>query len=167
MSTECDKGVRPVPERGTDSTVLPLLTSVRLPLTVPADPGLNTIGTFTLCAGLRSIGVVTPAENPDPAIVSCVIVTTIVPVFVIFTVCVTVVLTACNPKPSVLGVAERLADPGTGVGLAPGVGLGVGELFTVLAPLPQPIVLKMEIVTARKRPKWMAGFVLLRTVTPH
>jgi hypothetical protein len=91
--------------------------------------------------------------------------------FAIFTVCVTGVLSACDPKVSVLGVAERLADPGTGVGvglgLAPGVGVGLGELLAALAPPPQPIALAIQIVRARKKLKWMVGFILLRTATPH
>jgi len=80
MSTECVSGAKPVPERGTMRTVVPLLMNVRLPLTVPAAEGVNTTGTFTLCPAFRLIGVVMPVLNPVPAILSCVMVMAVPPV---------------------------------------------------------------------------------------
>src|SRR5580765_2094046 len=81
-----------------------LLIRTRLPFTVPAAPGLNTTGTFTLCAGFKLIGVVIPVENPEPTMVSCVIATATLPVLVIFVVCVVGVLSTCEPNPRLLGV---------------------------------------------------------------
>ena len=130
--------------------VVPLLTKVRLPFTVPAAPGLNTTGTFTLCAGFKLIGVVMPALNPEPAIVSCVIASATLPVLVIFVVCVVGVFSTWLPKPRLLGVAERLAEDGTGVGLGEGVGPGVPEAD--FAPPPQPIALTRQVSKKRKRP---------------
>ena len=162
-STECANAERPVPVRGTESTVLPLLVRVRLPFTVPAAPGLNTTGTLTLCPAFRLMGVVTPTLNPEPAIVSCVIETAALPVFVIFTVRVAAEFRTCDPKPRLLGVAVRVAEEAVVVGM--GVGLGEVELAVFLTP--QPIALKVKIIRTRKRLICTVGFILLRTVTPH
>jgi hypothetical protein len=75
------------------------------------------------------MGVVTPTVNPEPEIVFCVMETATDPVFVIFTVCVIAVFSTCVPKARLLGVAERLGEPLTGVGL--GTGVGVGEPLAV------------------------------------
>ena len=159
-STECASAARPVPERGTESTVVPLLISVRLPFTVPAVAGLNTTGTVTLWPGFRLMGVVMPTVNPGPTILSCVMLTATVPVLVIFTVRVIALFSACVPKPRLLGVAERLGDPATGVGVGLGLGLGVGlgePLLTVFLPPPQPIAITAKIIKTRKRPACIVG----------
>jgi hypothetical protein len=75
------------------------------------------------------------------------------------------VFRTCVPKARLLGVADKLGEPLTGVGL--GAGVGVGEPLAVCVPPPQPITLTVRMVKTRKRPTCMAGFVLLRTVTPH
>jgi hypothetical protein len=151
--------------------VTPLLVNVSDPLTVPAALGVNTIGTVTLCVGFRVIGVVTPTLNPDPVIVSLVMFTEVVPVFVIFTGCVVVVFSACDPNPRLAGVAERLVElgvVGVGVGLGEVGELGeLGELLAVFALPPQPIMLTSTTVKTRKRPAWLVVNILLRIVTPH
>jgi hypothetical protein len=93
-STEWACGANPVPESGTDSMVVPLLMSARLPDTVPEALGLNTTETSILCAGARLMGVVIPVLKPDPVILFCVMFAVAVPLFVIFTVSVTGVLSA-------------------------------------------------------------------------
>src|ERR1051326_2966453 len=75
------------------------------------------------------------------------------------------VFRTCVPKARLLGVADKLGEPLTGVGL--GTGVGVGELLAVCMPPPQPITLTVRMIKTRNRPTCMAGFVLLRTVTPH
>jgi hypothetical protein len=118
-----------------------LLESVRLPETVPAALGENTTGTFTLCAGLRVMGVVTPVLKPEPLMLSCVMVAAAFPIFEIFTVNVTGVFKTSDPKPRLLGVAVRTAEFGVAVGV--GVGLGPGEPLALCPPPPaHPIMLK-------------------------
>jgi hypothetical protein len=94
------------------------------------------------------MGVVTPTVNPEPEIVSCVMETATDPVLVIFTVCVIAVFRTCVPNARLLGVADKLGEPLTGVGL----GTGVGEPFAVCGPPPHPIALAMRTIKIRKRP---------------
>lgn len=103
-----------------------------------------------------------PTLNPEPAIVSCVIETAALPVFVIFTVCVAAEFRTCDPKPRLLGVAVRVAEDGV-----VGVGVGLAEVEVAVFLTPQPIALKMKIIRTRKRLICTVGFILLRTVTPH
>jgi hypothetical protein len=92
-----------------------------------------------------------PTENPEPAIVSCVIATATLPVLVILVICVVGVFSTCEPNPRLLGVAERLAEEGTGV--AVGVGEGAGDPAADCAPPPpQPIALTMEMSNSTKVP---------------
>ena len=156
-STVCGVGVKPVPERGMDNRVVPLLEREKLPATDPEAEGVNTTGTLTLCAALIVIGVVTPTLKPVPEMESCVILAAADPLLVIFTVCVIGVLIACDPKLRLEGVAVRLGEPGaTGVGVGVGVGLvpGVGGLPPLARvappPPPQPIAHSRKIIEIRK-----------------
>lgn len=140
---------------------MPLLVSTRLPLVVPDVPGVNTTGTFTLCAAFSVRGVVMPRLNPVPETVPWVMVTAEPPVFVIFTVCVAGVLRTCDPKPRLLGVAVSVPDEADVVG----VGVGFAELLlAVLLLPPQPIMVKAAATSKRKRPVCNVEFILLRTV---
>jgi hypothetical protein len=68
---------------------------------------------------------------------------------VIFTVCVAGVFSACEPNPRLLGVAERVAEEGTGVG----VGEGADEPpADCVPPPPQPMALIIEMSNTRKVP---------------
>jgi hypothetical protein len=63
---------------------------------------------------------------------------------VILVICVVGVFSTCEPNPTLLGIAERLAEDGTGV--AVGVGEGAGDPAADFAPPPpQPIALTMEM----------------------
>lgn len=94
------------------------------------------------------MGVVTPAVNPEPTIESCVMATTTFPVLVSFIVWVVGVFSACVPKPRLVGVAEMLAEEGTGVGLGEGVAPGVPAV--ACPPPPQPIALIMQMSKTRR-----------------
>jgi len=90
-----------------------------------------------------------PTENPAPAIVSCVIETATLPVLVILVICVVAVFSACEPNPTLLGVAERLVEEGAGVG----VGEGAGDPAADCAPPPpQPNALTMEMSKTTRIP---------------
>ena len=72
-----------------------------------------------------------------------------VPLLVTFTVWLEVPLTARLPKLTLLGVAERLAPVGAGVGVDDGAGDGEGVAFFAACPLPpQPAA-----ATARMKSK--------------
>ncbi len=129
-STECDCGAKPVPERGTVRTVVPLVAKLMFPLTVPAAAGVNTTATFTLCPASRLKGVVTPALKPVPATLSCVMVMAVPPVLVTLIVWLVVVFSARLPNPTLLGAAA--SDAGTGVG----AGVGAGLIAEVVDPPP-------------------------------
>ena len=91
------------------------------------------------------MGVVMPTVNPEPTILSCVMLMATVPVLVIFTVRVIALFSTCEPKPRLLGVAERVGDPAMEWAWDVGLGVGLGEpLLTVFLPPPQPIALTMR-----------------------
>jgi hypothetical protein len=155
MSTVWGVGVKPVPERGIDRSVVELLERVKVPATDPEAAGVNTSGIFTLCAGFRVIGTVMPVLKPVPVMLSFVMLAAPVPLLVTFTVNVIGVLITCDPKPRLEGVAVRLGEPGgTGVGLGVGVGLGPGgvpPLDLVAPPVPPQPIAHIATRTTKRR----------------
>ena len=158
-----------MPDKGTVSTVLPLLASVRLPFCVPATVGVKATATFRLWPALRVRGVVRPVLNSEPLIVSCVTVSGPVPLLVTFTVCELVVFNARLPNARVVGVAARLPVPGGGwFGVGEGVGLGdefaegVPPLDAVSCPFPpHPAKTSMERIRIRRGLRCLLAVVCL------
>jgi hypothetical protein len=94
-----------------------------------------------------------PVLNPEPEIVSCVMVMAADPELAILTVLLAEVLSTCDPKARLAGVAVTVAVPLGVLGVGVGFGeLPVGELLAVPLVPPQPIAAKMESTRKRKRP---------------
>jgi hypothetical protein len=159
-----------VPERGIERRVAPLLERVKVPAIDPDAAGVNTIGTFTLCAGLSVIGVVMPVLKPVPVMPSLVMLAAPDPLLVTFTVNVTGVLITCDPNPRLEGVAVRLGEPGaTGVGLGVGVGPGGVPPLDLVAPAPppQPITHIRERTKRRTTLECLLAILVLCKGTPQ
>src|SRR5262249_25294671 len=172
-STVWASGVRPVPESGTDRRVVPLLERINVPATDPEAAGVNTTGILTVCEGFSVIGTVIPVLKPDPVMLSFVMLAAPEPTLVTFTFSVTGVLSTCDPKPRLEGVAVRLGEPGAaGVGVGVGVGLdpggGVPPLDRVAPPPPpQPIAHSKRKTESKKTALCLLAIPVLCKGTPH
>ncbi len=127
----------PVPESGMVNAAAPLLVRTRLPFCAPDAFARYAMEALTLCPALSVSGVVSPVLKPVPVTFSPFRVIDPEPTLVILTVCVLDVLRTRLPNATLEGVAVRLADPGTGVGEATGVGVGPAPVVDC-APCAQP-----------------------------
>jgi hypothetical protein len=119
LAESCSVVAMPVPLKvRVDKELAALVTTVMLPVTLPALVGANTTLICTLWPGARFWGTVKgPVLNPGPETPTCEIVTLPLPVFVHVTVWVVRLPTLTFPKLTLGGLAERFFLAGGSAGL--------------------------------------------------